>query len=358
MKILLLGAGGQDCLGSLTQYCSRAFSLLGCKVEMFDLRRSQFVVSKPALAIKEKVEKKVRFSPRKIKLIDFLERQKMNGALLKKALEFQPDIIFTINGERINASTLLKLKKCTKAKLANWFVDPLNSPYHKRLVEAYSGYYDFFFIIDTLDIKNYVKVESAHVYNLPLACEPVFHKRVDLSEEDKKVFGCDVAFVGTMLPRREKILSELTEFNIKIWGPKSNIFGKCLDSDSKLSGFYQGRPVWAEELVKVYNAAKIVLEIHSRHVEPVLSVTQRIFEVVACGGFLVADYVPAIKSVYDIDKEVVCYSGAGELKDKIKLYLEDDYARKTISSRGYERTHREHTYENRMKEVLNRMIGQ
>jgi spore maturation protein CgeB len=352
MRVLLLGAHGNDCLGSITQYCHKAFLKLGCEVKLFDLRQSQYLRTPGLINLREKIKNKLPFSTRQIKIVDFLEKLRMNRILFATALDFRPQLIFTLNGERIGLKTLSKLHKHLKAKLVNWYIDPLTSPYHRRLVEVISDFYDYFFIIDSLEIRNLVEISTPNVFWLPMACDPEVHTKIDLTEEEQKAYGSDVCFVGTITPVRERILETLLDFDLKIWGPPNNPYGRWLKKNSKLKNYYQGRAAFGEELIKIYNAVKINLEIHSQHGKPIYSSTMRVFEVTGCGGFLLADYSPVHSQLYHITEEIICYYNEKDLKEKIRYYLNNFFQRQTIAQRGREHTYKEHTYLQRISKVL------
>jgi len=78
----------------------------------------------------------------------------------------------------------------------------------------------------------------------------------------------------------------------------------------------------------------------------------RTFEVPGAGGFLLTEYAPNLEKFYAIGKEIDVFQGTDQLADKIKYYLAHLEERDSIAQAGFEKTRREHTYEIRMKEVV------
>ncbi len=78
----------------------------------------------------------------------------------------------------------------------------------------------------------------------------------------------------------------------------------------------------------------------------------RIFNVTACGGFLLSDYKKDIEDLFEIDREVVCYRTPDELREKAEYYLAHPDELSEIAEAGYKRTVREHTFAKRAKRIL------
>ena len=78
----------------------------------------------------------------------------------------------------------------------------------------------------------------------------------------------------------------------------------------------------------------------------------RTFEVPACGALLINDYREGIEELFDLEKEIVVFHNTSELKEileKLKKYPKEF---DEIRENGYKRVLAEHTYEHRMKKVI------
>ncbi len=78
----------------------------------------------------------------------------------------------------------------------------------------------------------------------------------------------------------------------------------------------------------------------------------RTFEVPGAGGFLMSEHAENLDSFYVAGKEIVTFTGLGDLVDKINFYLAHSTERDEIAWRGYVRTRNEHTYEDRFRELF------
>lgn len=348
MKVLLVAPQSMDTtLGTFGCYCRNALVNLGYNIEVFDFRKSQYLKS-PAGSFFKKCIKKIFPDPgRDIPFVNLLEKEKMNRSLLTRVEAYQPDVLFVLIGDTILPETLEKIKKM-KIITVNWFSDAVLAPIRKDFVQEISPYYDYFFIIDSEDVLNYIKIASRCVKTIPLACVPQTHKIMDLSEEDKKEYGSDIAFVGTVKYKRAEVLSSLIDYDLAIWG-------YWLEKIPELKKCYRKQHIFGEEATKIYNASKIIIDIplSFRSGDKLfINVTARVFEVPASGAFLLVNENPSLPDLYEIGKEIITYKDKNDLKEKIKYYLEHPEERNMIAQKGQQRAYRDHTYEKRLKEIF------
>ena len=80
----------------------------------------------------------------------------------------------------------------------------------------------------------------------------------------------------------------------------------------------------------------------------------RLFHAVGAGAMALVDYVPELEDLFIVGKEVIAYqfNDYEDVRDKLKWYLKHDSERKKIAKAGYERGHREHTFEARIKTIF------
>ena len=108
----------------------------------------------------------------------------------------------------------------------------------------------FFRELSKLGLKNFAF--------LPLAADPEVYRPLDLTPEDSRRFGAAVSFVGAGYRNRLAFFQGLLDFDFKIWGSDWNL-------NSPLGPFIQnhGARVSEEEAVKIFNASRINLNLHS-----------------------------------------------------------------------------------------------
>ncbi len=77
-------------------------------------------------------------------------------------------------------------------------------------------------------------------------------------------------------------------------------------------------------------------------------VTLRVFEVLSCGGFLIAHHSPDLPSLFSVGVELESWQTTDELREKVAFYAERPDLRAAIGARGRERVRRDHTVRQRL----------
>lgn len=141
----------------------------------------------------------------------------------------------------------------------------------------------------------------------------------------------------------EKIASSQT---LDVWGYGINE----LDPKSPLQAIHHGN-AWALEMYNILYNSKIVLNNHISAAENYAN-NMRLYEATGVGTLLITDYKDNLHTLFEPGKEVVAYTSAEECVELINYYLEHEEERKAIARAGQERTLAEHTYYERMKELV------
>lgn len=105
-----------------------------------------------------------------------------------------------------------------------------------------------------------------------------------------------------------------------------------------------------KEMPIVFNKSKINLNITIRSIQTGLS--QRVWDVLGCGGFLLSNYQMEIPEYLEIGKDLDCFENEVELKEKVAHYLRCEEERMEIAKHGYETVKNKHTCRNRVAEIL------
>ncbi len=82
------------------------------------------------------------------------------------------------------------------------------------------------------------------------------------------------------------------------------------------------------------------------------AINQRIFDVPACGAFVLTDWRSQMDGLLESGKEIISYKDKEEIPDLIKFYLKNDTARNKIIEAGRKRVVAEHTWENRLSKMI------
>ncbi|MDR1052000.1 MAG: glycosyltransferase [Deltaproteobacteria bacterium] len=131
-----------------------------------------------------------------------------------------------------------------------------------------------------------------------------------------------------------------------------------------------GDPGWAEaapgiklgprldyyrELSGHYRGSAVNLNITSAQMKTGLN--QRVFDVPACGGFLLTDRRPQIDDMFEEGLEVVTYGTPGEAAEKAAWYLKNPGERQKIALAAQKRVLGEHLYRHRLARLLRLASG-
>lgn len=108
------------------------------------------------------------------------------------------------------------------------------------------------------------------------------------------------------------------------------------------------------EMPLIFHESKINLNITMRPIQTGLSL--RVFDIIACGGFLLTNYQEELPELFEIGTEVEAFASQEELLEKARFYLANDAERERIAQRGLERAKAEHTYERRFQQMLEKLM--
>jgi hypothetical protein len=151
--------------------------------------------------------------------------------------------------------------------------------------------------------------------------DPAIHRRLPVKRD------IDVLFVGSPTPRRAAFLNTLRRHHKIV---VATAFG--------------------EELVRLFNRAKIVLNIHA---EDFLDTETRVFEVLGCGAFLLTELLSE-ENPFD-SGDLVQVSNMDTMSKKIHYFLTHKMERERIAAQGYHTAHTAHTYAHRAAHIANVM---
>lgn len=104
------------------------------------------------------------------------------------------------------------------------------------------------------------------------------------------------------------------------------------------------------EMPFVFKQSKINLNITMCSIQTGLS--QRIFDVLGCGAFLLTNYQGEIPEYFEIGKDLDCYESIKECHEKVAYYLAHNDLRLEIADNGYQKVKAMHTYRIRIARIL------
>lgn len=107
---------------------------------------------------------------------------------------------------------------------------------------------------------------------------------------------------------------------------------------------------YQREMPLVFHNSKINLQITSKTIET--GISQRVLDILACGGFCLANYQPEIAEYFEDGKELVMYTDMEDLVRKVDWYLRHDDERSAISKAGREKVREQFSMNDRLACIL------
>lgn len=181
-------------------------------------------------------------------------------------------------------------------------------------------------------------------------------ERTMLDRLSKKSNTYPVVHIGgydSLHRERNKLLEALIMHGIPLgcWGYG---IGR-LSSSSPIQRCYRGE-AWGLEMYNIRHNSLIVVTKHVSSVAKGHAAMMTLFEATGVGSLLVIDHGKDLHVLFETGKELVAYRTPNECAELIQYYLEHDKERETIAQAGQQRTLKEHTFYNRMQELL-KIIG-
>lgn len=124
----------------------------------------------------------------------------------------------------------------------------------------------------------------------------------------------------------------------------------ALDRNSPILPKHHGE-VWGLDMYRALARSRITLNRHINVAENYAN-NMRLYEATGVGALLITDCKENLAELFEIGKEVVCYSSQEEAAELIRHYLVHPEEAEAIAMAGQARTLREHTYQRRMEELI------
>jgi hypothetical protein len=160
----------------------------------------------------------------------------------------------------------------------------------------------------------------------------------------------DVSFVGSLSPhhrrRLEFLESVCSKIPVQVWGQGI----ERLPKDSPIRACYRGS-AWGIEMFDILRRSRISLNHHIDISGPYAN-NMRLYETTGVGTLLLTDWKQNLPEMFDPAAEVAVYRSPEECIEKIGYYLKEEGERSRIARAGQERTLREHTYRQRMAQLV------
>ena len=196
---------------------------------------------------------------------------------------------------------------------------------------------------------------------IPLAADRVLLK----GAFDSK-YQADISYVGTFLPTKREFFKKNVfpmsdKYKLKIYGQDWTKRDRILGWIQKAGQYFNvpglksiRKPKLAlEDEGKIYASSTISINVHEDYQRKFGGdCNERTFKIPACGGFEICDNVAAVRKYFSANELVVAENGE-DWYEKIDYYINNPDKRLPIARAGREKVLAEHTYHNRVEQIIN-----
>lgn len=254
----------------------------------------------------------------------------LNAKLLVAVESFRPDVMLTVHMEyEIWIETLEMIRARGDVATISWATD--DSWKYREVSRFVGGAYHAMTTTYDYVIPRY---HADGVENVLLTQWAVSS---DWLVEPLPAEKCSypVSFVGAAHGDRESVISALKARGIEV---------AC---------FGHGWPSGAIAMTDIPDIMrKSVISLNFSNSRGKRQIKARAFEVPGAGGFLLSADAPGLERCFVLGKEIAVFSDIAELVEQIEYFLSNLDERDLIALAGHFRTRKDHTYEQRLSQVL------
>lgn len=159
-------------------------------------------------------------------------------------------------------------------------------------------------------------------------------------------------FVGSLFRRVHGSRIDLLEEVASRLGDSFELWTDSVDglaTDSPLRARHRG-PAWGRAMYRVLRESAVTLNEHGS-IAPHAN-NLRLYEATGVRTALVTDWKPDLGELFEVGREVAAYRDADECVRLVERYLADEGEREALAQAGQLRTLAEHTFRQRMEELV------
>lgn len=325
-------------------YATRALQRLGHEAELIDF--AEYFEGFRNLA-------RFTTSDRRRSLTESMYCDALGDAVAARVEDTGADLVLAMAQAPLGEAALRAIERAGALR-ALWFVEDFKL---FRYWKAVAPFYDHVFTIQRgACMESISAAGGAHVSYLPCAFDPEIHRPLTLHRRDQLAYGSDVSFVGAGYRNRRDALRRFQDLDFRLWGSdwaNPGDLGRHLERG--------GARIGAEEAVRIWNASKVNLNLHSSTycdgVDPRGDfVNPRTFELAGAGAFQIVDRRSLLAELFGPD-ELVTVDSVDEMREATLRFLREPEERAAFAQRARERALRDHTYERRMEDLVSTVVA-
>ena len=296
--------------------------------------------------------------------------------------EFVPDIFITsLNSYYLKFLNLDIIRKHRKRGLIVFVGLPFwNSPINKSRVNEVNGLSKNKKFVDLIKsdsfgdvyrstceqgdprMEGFEKETGYKYYTILLGAD-----KINLKAEFSDKFIADISFIGTHSPQkrdsfRKYVFPLKKKYNMAIYGQGWGVLDRSIGWIQKGGQYFNisclktliKPKLKLEDEAKIYNSSLISINIHEDHqVQFGGDCNERTFKIPFCGGFEITDNVACIRKYFKDGEEIVIAENEKDWYEKIDYYIKNPNKRNAIIEAGKKKVLAEHTYHNRVNQIIN-----
>lgn len=252
-----------------------------------------------------------------------------------------PDLVLTVGGAPVSGEVITSVTGAAGLMWTHWYPDIPGDP--EAMAEAVIGY-DRVFLPGTAAAEWYGERTSRACEALAPGCDPSVHRPMRVRETPLR---SNVTFVGEATPWREKMLTELLDFGLTVWGAGwrgTSLRDYCLDDS--LSDADANRAIAGSTVAVTLQRAAPGPD------GPPRTVTAQLFETAAMGVPQVVDVTDDVSRHFAPGEEVLAVEDPAALRAAVRHALYHHAERDAMAASARRRALGSHTYMHRMRKVI------
>jgi spore maturation protein CgeB len=262
--------------------------------------------------------------------------------LVARATAFRPHVVLVVKGGPVSPAVIARIRERTRARFVNVFPDnPLWMLDFSRIEP-----YDVFFTKERYAIRQLTLVGLRNLHYLAPWCIPADHHPVETTDAERAALEGRAALVGSWYPYRERLLREIAEYPVRVYGPGWQHAG-----DPRVRALVAGGRTWGRAKLAIYSAATVSLNLH-HPMNDVAGVNTRTFELAAAGACQLVDAKDDVTALFKPGEEILTFGDVGELRRHLDHWLARPAEARALGANARRRALAEHTARHRVEEII------
>jgi len=266
-------------------------------------------------------------------------QQRLDRAIARHA----PDLVLVLDAPSFPAETAAALRRESRAKWLCWAAEELGSE-RVAALRAAAPAFDGIFVGGTDAATALDAVGLPRAEYLPSGCDPSVHRPLRARNQ----FRANVVFAGRATPRRERLLGELAEFGLALWGPGWR--------RTALRDYCRGERIGLLDYVRAYAGASVAVNVHRADGPQGAGCNRRLFELAAIGVPQVAEGCADLPRHFEPSSEVLVFEDRAGLRQWVREALQDSAWAEQLAAAARRRALGEHTLMHRMVALLSHAL--